>query len=121
VLLRWSKEAADQDRKEHGIEFDDYLEAVDHDVYNQGEEVNIDMDFAMLRPTERNLLQVALAFPGITTDSLSSLRFPRKPIQRALEKRGLCPVGFDWYQEGKGWSCYGGSHYVSNGTLGEWL
>ena len=33
MLLRRSKEAADQDRKERGIEFDDYLEAVDHDVY----------------------------------------------------------------------------------------
>ena len=82
VLLRRSKEAADQDRKERGIEFDDYLEAIDHDVYTEGEEVNVDIDFAMLRPTESNLLQVALAFPGITTDSLSSLRFscnPRSP------------------------------------------
>ena len=37
------------------------------------------MDFAMLRPTESNLLQAALAFPGVTTDSLSSLRFSRNP------------------------------------------
>jgi hypothetical protein len=79
VLLRRSKEAADQDRKERGIEFDDYLEAVDHDVYTEDEEVNVDMDFAMLRPTESNLLQLALAFPGITTDNLSSLRFFRNP------------------------------------------
>jgi hypothetical protein len=34
ILLRRSKEAADQDRKERGIEFDDYLEAMDQDVYN---------------------------------------------------------------------------------------
>ena len=79
VLLRRSKEAADQDRKERGIEFDDYLEAIDHDVYTRDEEVNVDMDFAMLRPTESNLLQAALAFPGISTDSLSSLRFTRNP------------------------------------------
>jgi hypothetical protein len=79
VLLRRSKEAADQDRKERGIEFDDYLEAVDHDVYTEDEEVNVDMDFAILRPTESNLLQAALAFPGITTDGLSSLRFSRNP------------------------------------------
>jgi hypothetical protein len=32
--LRRSKEAADQDRKERGMEFDDYLEAMDQDVYN---------------------------------------------------------------------------------------
>lgn len=38
------------------------------------------MDFATLRPTESNLLQAALAFPGITADSLSSLRFSRNPL-----------------------------------------
>ena len=41
--------------------------------------LNVDIDFAMLQPTESNLLQAALAFPGITTDSLSSLRFSRNP------------------------------------------
>jgi hypothetical protein len=79
MLLRRSKEAADQDRKERGIEFDDYLEAVDHEVYNEDEEVNVDMDFATLRPTESNLLQAALAFPGLSTKSLSTLRFSRSP------------------------------------------
>ena len=79
MLLRRSKEAANQDRKERGIEFDNYLEAVDHDVYTEDGEINVDMDFAMLRPTESNLLQAALAFPGITTNSLSSLRFSRNP------------------------------------------
>ena len=79
MLLRRSKEAADRDRKERGIEFDDYLEAVDHDVYAEDDDVNMDMDFATLRPTESNLLQAALAFPGVTTDSLSSLRFSRNP------------------------------------------
>ena len=79
VLLRRSKEAADQDRKERGIEFDDYLEAVDHDVYTEDQEVNVDMDFAMLQPTESSLLQAAMAFPGITADSFSSLRVSRNP------------------------------------------
>lgn len=79
MLLRRSKEAADQDRKERGIEFDDYLEAVDHEVYNEDEEANVDIDFATLRPTESNLLQAALAFPGVTTDGLSTLRFSRNP------------------------------------------
>ena len=79
VLLRRSKEAADQDRKERGIEFDDYLEAVDHEVYNEDEEANVDIDFATLRPTESNLLHAALAFPGVTTDGLSTLRFSRNP------------------------------------------
>jgi hypothetical protein len=79
MLLRRSKEAADQDRKERGIEFDDYLEAVDQDVYNEDEEANVDMDFATLQTTETNLLQVALAFPGITTNGLSTLRFSCNP------------------------------------------
>lgn len=73
VLLRRSKEAVDQDTKERGIEFNDYLEAVDHEVYTEEEEVNVDIDFAMLRRTESNLLQATLAFPGIATDSLSLL------------------------------------------------
>jgi hypothetical protein len=80
MLLRRSKEAVDQDRKERGIEFDDYLEAVDHEIYIDDEEANVDIDFATLQPTESNLVQAALAFPGITTDSLSSLRFSRNPL-----------------------------------------
>ena len=79
MLLRRSKEAADQDRKERDIEFDDYFEAVDHDVYAGDEEVNVDIDFAMLQPTESNLLQAAMDFLGITADSLSSLRVSRNP------------------------------------------
>ena len=79
MLLRRSKEAADQDRKERGIEFNDYIEAVDYEVYNEDEEANVDIDFATLRLTENNLLQAALAFPGVTTDSLSTLRFTRNP------------------------------------------
>ena len=48
MLLWQSKEAANQDKKEHRIEFDDYLKAVDHEVYNEDEEVNVDIDFAIL-------------------------------------------------------------------------
>jgi hypothetical protein len=39
----------------------------------------MDIDFATLRPTESNLLQAALAFPGVTADGLSTLRFSRNP------------------------------------------
>jgi capsid protein len=56
VLFRRSKEAIDQNKKERGIEFDDYLKAVDYNVYTEDEEVNIDIDFIILRPTESNLL-----------------------------------------------------------------
>jgi hypothetical protein len=55
VLLRRSKEAADYNKKEYSIEFDNYLEAVDYN-YTKNEEVNVDIDFVMLRPTESNLL-----------------------------------------------------------------
>jgi hypothetical protein len=55
VLLWRSKKAANRDRKERGIELDDYFEAVDYDVYTENEEVNVDIDFAILRPIESNL------------------------------------------------------------------
>jgi hypothetical protein len=74
ILLRRSKEAADQDRKERGIEFDDYLETIEHDVYDDDEEANIGIDFDTLHLTENNLLQAALAFPGISDNGISSLR-----------------------------------------------
>ena len=79
LLLRRSKEAADQDRKERGIEFDDYLETVDQDLYRDDEEANIDVDFATLHPTDNNLLQAALAFPGISDNGVSSLRMLLNP------------------------------------------
>jgi hypothetical protein len=80
MLLRRSKEAADQDRKERGIEFDDYLETVDQDPYNDDEEANTDVDFATLHPTDNNLLQAALAFPSIGNNSVSSLRMLLNPL-----------------------------------------
>ena len=79
MLLRQSKEAADQDRKERGIEFDNYLETVDQDLYNDDEEANISVDFATLHPTNNNLLQAALAFPSISDNSVSSLRMLLNP------------------------------------------
>ena len=56
LLLRRSKEAANKDRKERGIEFNDYLETTDYNIYNDEEEVNIDLDFATLLPTQHHLL-----------------------------------------------------------------
>ncbi|KFY67930.1 hypothetical protein V496_01338 [Pseudogymnoascus sp. VKM F-4515 (FW-2607)] len=68
VLNSLLNETSDKDmaesanQKERSIEFDDYLKVVDHNVYTEDKEVNVDMDFAMLRLTESNLLQAALAF-----------------------------------------------------------
>ena len=42
-------------------------------------------------------------------------------VQRALGKRGPCVYGYDWYAEGGGWRCYGGSHFVSDHQLMKWL
>lgn len=85
LLLRRSKEAADQDRKERGLEFDDYFDSIDQDLYNENEEVNVDMDFELLQPTDLNLLQAALGFPGVSMDSLSSLRYSRNPILAGVQ------------------------------------
>jgi hypothetical protein len=79
MLLRRSKEAADQDQKERGIEFDDYPETMDHDLYDDDEEANIGIDFDTLHLIENNLLQAALAFPGISDNSISSLRILLNP------------------------------------------
>lgn len=56
ILLRRSKEAANQDRKERGIEFGNYLETIDYEIYNNDEEANVDFNFATLQPTESSLL-----------------------------------------------------------------
>ena len=51
LLLRWTKEAADKDRRERGIEFNDYLETTDYNIYDDEEEINIDFNFTTLLPT----------------------------------------------------------------------
>lgn len=101
MLLRRSKEAADQVRKERGIEFDDYLEAMDQDVYNNDEEANVDFDFATLQPTESNLLQAALAFPGIATGGVSSLRYLLTPLLLGPRFSPI-PLAKTWARELKG-------------------
>lgn len=39
----------------------------------------------------------------------------RQRVKKAL--RGRCPAGFDWYRQGGGWRCHGGSHWVSDADL----
>ncbi len=80
LLLRRSKEAADKDRKERGIEFNDYLETTDHNIYNDEEEANIDLDFATLLPTQHHLLQAALDVRGDINHGTSRLRVLIKPL-----------------------------------------
>ena len=73
MLLQQSKEATDQDRKEYSIEFNNYLKAIDQNVYNKEDKANINIDFITLQPTESNLLQATLAVFSVTTTSLSLL------------------------------------------------
>lgn len=35
-------------------------------------------------------------------------------LQARLKSSGRCPAGFAWHQEGSGWRCNGGSHFVSD-------
>jgi hypothetical protein len=80
LLLRRSKEAADKDRKERGIEFDDYLETASHDICNDEKEVNIDLDFSALLPTQHHLLQAALDVRGDINHGIGRLRVLLNPL-----------------------------------------
>ncbi len=80
LLLRRSKEAADKDRRERGIEFNDYLETTDLNVYNDEEDVNIDLDFTTLLPTQHHLLQAALDVRGDVDHGTSKLRVLLHPL-----------------------------------------
>ena len=80
LLLRRSKEAANKDRKERGIKFNDYLETTDYNTYNDKEDVNIDIDFATLLPTQHHLLQAALDVRGDVNHGTSRLRVLLNPL-----------------------------------------
>jgi hypothetical protein len=85
LLLRRSKEAADKDRKERGIEFDDYLETADHNICNDEEEMNIDVDFSTLLPTQHHLLQAALDIRGDINHGSSRLRILLNPLNTSTD------------------------------------
>ena len=80
MLLRRSKEAADRDRKERGVEFNEYLETADDNLYNENEDTVVDLDFAELHPTQYSLLQAALNVRGITIQGTSDLRYLINPL-----------------------------------------
>lgn len=80
LLLRRSKEAADKDRKERGIELNDYLETTDYNIYNDEEEVNVDLNFAALLPTQHHLLHAALDVRGDINHGTSKLRVLLNPL-----------------------------------------
>jgi hypothetical protein len=84
LLLRRSKEAADKDRKERGIEFNDYLETADHNICSEDEEANIDIDFATLLPTKHHLLQAAMDVRGDIDHGTSRLRVMLHPLNTGI-------------------------------------
>ena len=44
----------------------------------------------------------------------------QKTIER-VQAIGKCPMGFTWHKEGAGWRCGGGSHYVSDVDLQQYM
>ncbi|PVH71315.1 hypothetical protein DL98DRAFT_615652 [Cadophora sp. DSE1049] len=85
LLLRRSKEAADKDRKERGIEFNDYLETSDDGTYNGDEVNNIDLDFSALLPIQHHLLQAALDVRGHVSHGSSRLRILPRPVNASTQ------------------------------------
>ena len=41
--------------------------------------------------------------------------------QERIQAIGRCPMGFAWHQEGGGWRCGGGSHFVSDVDIQEYM
>lgn len=39
-------------------------------------------------------------------------------VQRKLKEMGVCPVGYRWIKQSSGYTCAGGSHFVSDAALG---
>jgi hypothetical protein len=66
------KQGADRDRREQGIEFNNYLETID--IHDAKDEVNIDFDFITLQPTQKHLLQAALDIRGSVDHSTGRLQ-----------------------------------------------
>ena len=44
----------------------------------------------------------------------------QKMIER-VQAIGKCPMGYTWHKEGAGWRCGGGSHYVSDIELQQFM
>ena len=44
---------------------------------------------------------------------------PMDEIQKALQKVGTCPSGYDYLQVQGGWRCQAGGHFVSDATLAQ--
>jgi hypothetical protein len=38
-------------------------------------------------------------------------------IQQKIMQMGVCPMGYNWLKEGSGWSCAGGSHFLTDNQL----
>jgi DNA-binding transcriptional MerR regulator len=44
-----------------------------------------------------------------------------KKMQTALRAMGPCPMGFDWIKKQGGWRCAGGSHFVTDDQLEQYM
>jgi hypothetical protein len=79
-----------------------------------------------LKPQVPGLLQSMQEAVAAEEQRLEEIRLLKEEEVRQLEEkrrrvkerlRGLCPAGFDWYRQGGGWRCHGGSHWVSDAKL----
>jgi hypothetical protein len=79
-----------------------------------------------LKPQVPGLLQSMQEAVAAEEQRLEEIRLLKQEEARLLEEkrrrvkerlRGLCPAGFDWYRQGGGWRCHGGSHWVSDADL----
>jgi len=79
-----------------------------------------------LKPQVPGLLQSMQEAVAAEEQRLEEIRLLKEEEVRQLEEkrrrvkerlRGLCPAGFDWYRQGGGWRCHGGSHWVSDANL----
>ncbi len=79
-----------------------------------------------LKPQVPGFLQSMQEAVSAEEQRLEEVRLLKEEEARLLEEkrrrvkerlRGLCPQGFDWYRQGGGWRCHGGSHWVSDANL----
>ncbi len=68
---------------------------------------------AVQRQAEERMRQLQ-AEARAQQEAIARRRAEERRVQEVLQRAGRCPAGFDWYPEGGGYRCRGGSHFVSN-------
>ena len=69
------------------------------------------------REPERRRLEELLEEKRRVRERLAEERRKEQLAQRKLKTMGVCPVGFCWIKQSRGYRCAGGSHFISNAQL----